>query len=158
MISISKNDTADVVVNQGSGYHPMDLCDFSGSYLFDSQIQESNENGTTSNGQPISHLNRVNIQHDTFLSVPITPSVFPQYTVTEVSRDQLLALAYTPSAYLTIAGTDNLVRQHIHIPSELKADKTVGTHLTIPTKQNVDGTQSNITSPYRILEVGEEDF
>ncbi|KAA6386149.1 MAG: hypothetical protein EZS28_018321 [Streblomastix strix] len=36
------------------------------------------------------------MQPDTLPSVPIPPSVFPQYTVTEVSRDQLLALAYTP--------------------------------------------------------------
>ncbi|KAA6384173.1 MAG: hypothetical protein EZS28_020299 [Streblomastix strix] len=35
------------------------------------------------------------MQHDILPPMPIPPSVFPQYTVTEVSRDQLLALAYT---------------------------------------------------------------
>ncbi|KAA6376467.1 MAG: hypothetical protein EZS28_028005, partial [Streblomastix strix] len=128
----------------------------------------------------------------TLFAVPIPPSVFPQYTVTEVSRDQKLALAYTlygldafkiyiiddrvnklvminmhlrqkgfiegkkyvlnlsqsidpkrtllfpvmilydfntdpiqdiPSAYLTVADTDNPARWHIHISLELKADK-----------------------------------
>ncbi|KAA6402985.1 MAG: hypothetical protein EZS28_001490 [Streblomastix strix] len=90
------NDTPDVVVNQGSGFYPMDLCDFSGSYLIDPLPQESNQNDITSNGQPISHIDSVIMQHDTLPSVPIPPSVFPQYAVTEVSRDQLLALAYTP--------------------------------------------------------------
>ncbi|KAA6364522.1 MAG: hypothetical protein EZS28_039951 [Streblomastix strix] len=96
MIQINGNDTPDIVVNQGIGQYPMDLCDFSGSYLIDPQEQESKQNNITSNGQPISHIDNVIIQHDTLPSVPITPSVFPQYTVTEVSRDQLLALAYTP--------------------------------------------------------------
>ncbi|KAA6378533.1 MAG: hypothetical protein EZS28_025941 [Streblomastix strix] len=36
------------------------------------------------------------MQHDTLPTVPISPSVFPQYAVTEVSRDQLLALDSTP--------------------------------------------------------------
>ncbi|KAA6315473.1 MAG: hypothetical protein EZS28_055417, partial [Streblomastix strix] len=139
------------------------------------------------------------MQHDTIPSVPIPPSVFPQYTVTEVSRDQLLSLAYTPydldvfkiyiiddtinklvmfnmhlrqkgfidtkqyvlsmselidpkktllfpvmilydfntdpiqdipSAYLTDGDTDNPVRWHIHISSELKADKFVNYYLS----------------------------
>ncbi|KAA6332709.1 MAG: hypothetical protein EZS28_053245, partial [Streblomastix strix] len=43
MIQINGNDTPDVVVNQGFGYYPMDLCDFSGSYLLDPQPQESNQ-------------------------------------------------------------------------------------------------------------------
>ncbi|KAA6371401.1 MAG: hypothetical protein EZS28_033072, partial [Streblomastix strix] len=96
MIQINVNDTPDVVVNQGSGFYPMDLCDFIGSYLIDPLPQESNQNDITSYGQPISHIDSVIMQHDTLPSVPIPPSVFPQYTVTEVSRDQLLALAYTP--------------------------------------------------------------
>ncbi|KAA6380612.1 MAG: hypothetical protein EZS28_023860 [Streblomastix strix] len=194
MIQINGNDTPDVVVNQGSEFYPMDLCDFSGSYLIDPQPQESNQNDITSNGEPISYIDSVIMQHDTLPSVPIPPSVFPQYTVKEVSRDQLLALAYTPydldvfkiyiiddtvnklvmfnihlrqkgfidtkqyvlsmsesidpkktllfpvmilydfntdpiqdipSAYLTIAGTDNTSRWHIHISSQLKADKFV---------------------------------
>ncbi|KAA6360194.1 MAG: hypothetical protein EZS28_044279, partial [Streblomastix strix] len=199
MIQINGNDTPDVVVNQGSGFYPMDLCDFSGSYLIDPQPQESNQNDITSNGQPISHIDSVIMQHDTLPSVPISPSIFPQYTVTEVSRDQLLALAYTPydldvfkiyiiddivnklvmfnmhlrqkgfidtkqyvlsmsesidpkktllfpvtilynfntdpiqdipSAYLTIADTDNPARWHIHISSQLKADKFVNYYLS----------------------------
>ncbi|KAA6357997.1 MAG: hypothetical protein EZS28_046476 [Streblomastix strix] len=65
------------------------------TYLFVPQTKESNENGTASNRQPISHIDRVIIQHDTFPSVPIPPTFFSQYTVTDVSRDQLLALAYT---------------------------------------------------------------
>ncbi|KAA6371403.1 MAG: hypothetical protein EZS28_033069 [Streblomastix strix] len=85
MIQINENDTPNVVVNQGSGVYPMDLCDFSGSYLIDPQPQESNQNNVTSNGQPISHIDSVIMQHDTLPSVPILPSVFPQYTVTEVS-------------------------------------------------------------------------
>ncbi|KAA6367478.1 MAG: hypothetical protein EZS28_036995, partial [Streblomastix strix] len=96
MIQINGNDTPDVVVNQGFGYYHMDLCDFRGSYLIDPQPQESNQNNITSNGEPISHIDSIIMQHDTIPSVPIPPSVFPQYTVTEVSRDQILALAYTP--------------------------------------------------------------
>ncbi|KAA6364669.1 MAG: hypothetical protein EZS28_039804, partial [Streblomastix strix] len=96
MIQINGNDTPDVVVNQGFGYYPMDLCDFSGSYLLDPQPQESNQSNNVSNVEPISHIDNVIMQHDVTPSVPIPPSVFPQYTVTEVSRDQLLALAYTP--------------------------------------------------------------
>ncbi|KAA6381993.1 MAG: hypothetical protein EZS28_022481 [Streblomastix strix] len=74
----------------------LDLCDFCGSYLIDPQPQESNQNYITSNGQPISHIDSVIMQHDTLPSVPIPPSVFRFYTVAEVSRDQLLALANTP--------------------------------------------------------------
>ncbi|KAA6359204.1 MAG: hypothetical protein EZS28_045269 [Streblomastix strix] len=96
MIQINGNDTPDVVVNQGSGFYPMDLCDLSGSYLLDPQPQESNQNNVTSNEEPISHIDNVIMQHDVLPLMPISPSVFPQYTVTEVSRDQLLALAYTP--------------------------------------------------------------
>ncbi|KAA6391347.1 MAG: hypothetical protein EZS28_013129 [Streblomastix strix] len=36
------------------------------------------------------------MQHDTLPSVSTLPYVFPLYTVTEVARDQLLALVYTP--------------------------------------------------------------
>ncbi|KAA6385388.1 MAG: hypothetical protein EZS28_019086 [Streblomastix strix] len=96
MIQISGNNTPDIVVNQGSWQYPMDLSDFSGSYLIDPQPQESYQNNITSNGEPISHIDSVIIQHDTLPPIPIPPSVFPQYTVTEVSREQLLALAYTP--------------------------------------------------------------
>ncbi|KAA6391988.1 MAG: hypothetical protein EZS28_012481 [Streblomastix strix] len=199
MIQINENDTPDVFVNQGFEYYPMDLCDFNGSYLIDPLPQESNLNNITSNGEPISHMDSVIMQHDTLPSVPIPPSVFSQYTVTEVSRDQLLALAYTPydfdafkiyiiddtvnklvmfnthlrqkgfietkqyvlcmsesidpkktllfpvmilydfntdpiqdipSAYLTVADTDNPARWHIHISSELKADKFVNYYLS----------------------------
>ncbi|KAA6397234.1 MAG: hypothetical protein EZS28_007232 [Streblomastix strix] len=199
MIQINGNDTPDVVVNQGFGFYPMDLCDFSGSYLLDPQPQESNQNDITLNGEPISHIDSVIMQHDILPPMPIPPSVFPQYTVTEVSRDQLLALAYTsydldvfkiyiiddivnklvmfnmhlrqkgfietkqyvlsmsesinpkktllfpvmilydfntdpiqdiPSAYLTVADTDNPARWHIHISSELKADKFVNYYLS----------------------------
>ncbi|KAA6371527.1 MAG: hypothetical protein EZS28_032945, partial [Streblomastix strix] len=191
MMQINGNDTPDVVMNYGSRFYPMDLCDFSGSYIIDPLPQESNQNDITSNGQPISHIDCIIMQHDTLPSVPIPPSVFPQYTVTEVSRDQLLALAYTPydldafkiyiiddtvnklvmfnmhlrqkgfidtkqyvlsmsqsidpkktllfpvmilydfntdpiqdipSAYLTVADTNNPARWHIHISSQLKAD------------------------------------
>ncbi|KAA6353044.1 MAG: hypothetical protein EZS28_051429, partial [Streblomastix strix] len=96
MIQINGNDTPDVVVNQGFGYYPMDLCDFSGSYLLDPQPQESNQSNNVSNVEPISHIDNVIMQHDVTPSLPIPPSVFPQYAVTEVSRDQILALAYTP--------------------------------------------------------------
>ncbi|KAA6371321.1 MAG: hypothetical protein EZS28_033152, partial [Streblomastix strix] len=199
MIQINGNDTPDAVVNQGSWFYPMDLCDFSGSYLLDPLPQESNQNDITSNGEPISHIDSVIMQHDTLPSVPIPPSVFPQYTVSEVSRDQLLALAYTPydldafkiyiiddtvnkivmfnmhlrqkgfietkqyvlsmsesinpkktllfpvmisydfntdpildipSAYLCVADTDNPARWHIHISSQLKADKFVNYYLS----------------------------
>ncbi|KAA6373284.1 MAG: hypothetical protein EZS28_031189 [Streblomastix strix] len=199
MIQINGNDTPDVVVNQGFGYYTVDLCDFSGSYLLDPQPQESNQSNNVSNVEPISHIDSVIMQHDVTPSVPIPPSIFPQYTVTEVSRDQLLALAYTPydldafkiyiiddtvnklvmfnmhlrqkgfidvkqyvlsmsesidpkrtllfpvmilydfntdpiqdipSAYLTIADTDNPARWHIHISSELKADKFVNYYLS----------------------------
>ncbi|KAA6391058.1 MAG: hypothetical protein EZS28_013415 [Streblomastix strix] len=95
MIQINGNDTPDVVVNQGSGFYPMDQFDFSGSYLIVSLPQESNQNTITSNGPPISHIDSVIMQHDTLPSVPIPPSVFPYYIVTEVSRDQLLALTYS---------------------------------------------------------------
>ncbi|KAA6389568.1 MAG: hypothetical protein EZS28_014904 [Streblomastix strix] len=191
IIQINGNDTPDVVVNQGFGYYPMDLCDFSGSYLIDPQLQESNQNNITSNDQPISHIDSVIMQHDILPPMPIPPSVFPQYTVTEVSRDQILTLAYTPygldafkiyiidysvnklvmfnmhlrqkgfidtkqylltmsqsldpkrtllfpvmilydfntdpiqdipSAYLTVADTDNPARWYIHIQSQLKVD------------------------------------
>ncbi|KAA6400326.1 MAG: hypothetical protein EZS28_004143 [Streblomastix strix] len=172
MIQINRNDTLDDVVNQGFGYYPIDLCEFSGSYLIDSQQYEQNQNNITSNGQPISHIDSVIMQYDILPPMPIPLSVFPQYTVIEVSRDQLLAIAYTsydldafkiyiiddtvnklvmfnmhlrqkgtllfpvmilydfntdpiqdiPSAYLTIADTDNPARWHIHISSELKAD------------------------------------
>ncbi|KAA6365164.1 MAG: hypothetical protein EZS28_039309, partial [Streblomastix strix] len=74
MIQINANDTPDVVVNQGFGYYPMDLCDFSGSYLLDPQPQESNQNDITLNGEPISHIDSVIMQHDTLPSVPIPPS------------------------------------------------------------------------------------
>ncbi|KAA6372152.1 MAG: hypothetical protein EZS28_032322, partial [Streblomastix strix] len=199
MILINGNDTPDVVVNQGSGFYPMDLCDFSGSYLLDPQPQESNLSNETSNGIPISHIDNVIMQHDVPPPMPILPSVFPQYTVTEVSRDQILALAYAPydldvfkiyiiddtvnklvmfnmhlrkkgfidtkqyvlsmsesidpkktllfpvmilydfntdpiqdipSAYLTIADTYNTSCWHIHISSQLKADKFVNYYLS----------------------------
>ncbi|KAA6402483.1 MAG: hypothetical protein EZS28_001996 [Streblomastix strix] len=47
--TVNGNDTSDVVVNQGFGYYPTDLCDFSGSYLIDPHLQESNWNNITSN-------------------------------------------------------------------------------------------------------------
>ncbi|KAA6391481.1 MAG: hypothetical protein EZS28_012993, partial [Streblomastix strix] len=56
MIQINGNDTPDFVVNQGFGYYPMDLCDFSGSYLLDPQPQESNQSNNVSNVEPISHI------------------------------------------------------------------------------------------------------
>ncbi|KAA6382223.1 MAG: hypothetical protein EZS28_022250 [Streblomastix strix] len=96
MIQINGSDTPDVVVNQGFEFYPMDLCDFRGSYLIDSQPQESNQNNVTSNELPISLVDNVIMQHNTLSTDSIPPSVFPQYTVMEVSRDQLLALAYTP--------------------------------------------------------------
>ncbi|KAA6362347.1 MAG: hypothetical protein EZS28_042126 [Streblomastix strix] len=171
MIQMNGNDSPDAVVNQGFGFYPMDLCDFSGSYLIDPQPQESNQINITSNGEPISHIDSAIMQHDTIPSVPIPPSIFPQYIVKEVSRDQLLGLAYAPydldafkiyiiddtlnklvmfnmylrqkgfienklyvpnisSAYLTVADTDNPVRWHIHISSELKADKFVNYYLS----------------------------
>ncbi|KAA6387361.1 MAG: hypothetical protein EZS28_017111 [Streblomastix strix] len=199
MIQINGNDTTDIVVNQGSGFYPMDLCGFSGSYLIDPLPQESNQNNITSKGEPISHIDSIIVQHDILPPMPIPPSVFPQYTVTEVSRDQLLALAYTPydldafkiyiiddiinklvifnihlrqkgfietkqyvlnmsesidpkktllfpvmilydfntdpiqdipSAYLTVADTDNPARWHIHISSQLKADKFVNYYIS----------------------------
>ncbi|KAA6392663.1 MAG: hypothetical protein EZS28_011811 [Streblomastix strix] len=200
MIQINGNDTPDVVVNQGFGYFPMDLCDFSVSYLIDpSPTQESNQTNITSNGEPISYIDSVIMQHDVLPPMPIPLSVFPQYTVREVSRDQILALAYTPydldafkiyiiddtvnklvmfnmhlrqigfietkqyvlsmnesidpkktllfpvmilndlntdpiqdipSAYLTVADTDNTSRWHIHISSELKANKFVNYYLS----------------------------
>ncbi|KAA6383061.1 MAG: hypothetical protein EZS28_021412 [Streblomastix strix] len=95
MIYINGNDTPDVVVNQGFGYYPMDLSDFSESYLIDPQKQEQNQNNIISNGQPILHIDSAIMQHDTIPSVPTPPSVFPQYTIIEMSREQLLALAYT---------------------------------------------------------------
>ncbi|KAA6354749.1 MAG: hypothetical protein EZS28_049724, partial [Streblomastix strix] len=193
------NDTPDVVVNQGSGFYPMDLCDFSGSYLIDPLPQESNQNDITSNGQPISDIDSAIMQHDILPPTPLPLSVFPKNTITEMSRDQLLALAYTPydldafkiyiidetvnklvmfnmhlrqegfidtkqyvlsmsesinpkktllflvmilydfnidpiqdipSAYLTVAYTDNHARWHIHISSQLKADKFVNYYLS----------------------------
>ncbi|KAA6401374.1 MAG: hypothetical protein EZS28_003097 [Streblomastix strix] len=96
MIQTNGNDTPDVVANQGLGYYPMGLCDFSGNCLIDPQPQESNQNNITSNGLPISHIDKVIRQHNTFPSVPIPTSAFLQYTVAEVSRDQLFALVYTP--------------------------------------------------------------
>ncbi|KAA6402762.1 MAG: hypothetical protein EZS28_001707 [Streblomastix strix] len=170
MIQIKGNDTPDVVVNQGFGYYPMDLCDFSGSYLIDPLPQKQNQNNITSNGEPISRIDSVIMQHDILPRMPIPLSVFPQYTVTEVSRDQILALAYSPydldafkiyiiddtvnklvmfnmhlrqkefieskqyllnipSAYLTVADTNNPVRWHIHISSQLKADKFVNYYI-----------------------------
>ncbi|KAA6336397.1 MAG: hypothetical protein EZS28_052880 [Streblomastix strix] len=161
--------------------------------------QESNQSNNVSNVEPISHIDSVIMQHDVTPSVPIPPSVFPQYTVSEVSRDQIFALAYTPydldafkiyiiddtvnklvmfnmhlrqkgfidvkqyvlsmsesidpkrtllfpimilydfntdpiqdipSAYLTVADTDNPSRWYIHISSELKADKFVNYYLS----------------------------
>ncbi|KAA6371250.1 MAG: hypothetical protein EZS28_033223 [Streblomastix strix] len=96
MIQINGNGTPYVVVNQGFRYYPMDLCDFSGSQLIDPQPQEQNQNNITSNGLSVSHIDSAIMQHDILPPMPIPPSVFPQYTVTEVSRDQLLALAYIP--------------------------------------------------------------
>ncbi|KAA6363550.1 MAG: hypothetical protein EZS28_040923 [Streblomastix strix] len=100
------------------------------------------------------------MQHYTIPLVLIPPSIFPIYTVEEVSRDQILALSYTPydldafkiyiiddtvnklvmfnitdpiqdipSAYLTVADTDNPARWHIHISSQLKADKFVNYYI-----------------------------
>ncbi|KAA6365119.1 MAG: hypothetical protein EZS28_039354, partial [Streblomastix strix] len=121
MIQINGNDTPDVVVNQGSGFYPMDLCDFCGSYLIDQQPQESNQNNITSNGEPISHIDSVIIQHDTLPSVPIPQSVFPYNTVTEVSRDQLLTLAYTPhdldafNIYIIDDTVNKLVMYNMHL-------------------------------------------
>ncbi|KAA6364799.1 MAG: hypothetical protein EZS28_039674 [Streblomastix strix] len=171
-----------------------------GSYLIDPLPQESNQNDIASNREPISYIDSVIMQHDTFPSVLIPPSVFPQYTVIKVSRDQILALAYTsydldvfkiyiiddavnklvkfnihlrqkgfidnkqyalsmsesvdpkktllflvmilydfntdpiqdiPSAYLTIADTDNPSGWHIHISSQLKTDKFVNYYLSV---------------------------
>ncbi|KAA6399294.1 MAG: hypothetical protein EZS28_005179 [Streblomastix strix] len=93
---ITKNHTPDVVVNQGFGYYPIDLCDFSGSYLIDPQLQESNQKNITSNGQQISHIDSAIMQDATFPSVLFPPSVFLLYSVTEVSRDQLLTFVDTP--------------------------------------------------------------
>ncbi|KAA6398698.1 MAG: hypothetical protein EZS28_005778 [Streblomastix strix] len=74
---INGNDTPEVVVNQGFWYYPMDLYDFSGSYLIDPQPQESNQSNITSNEQPISHIDSVIMQHDILPPMPIPPSVFP---------------------------------------------------------------------------------
>ncbi|KAA6392434.1 MAG: hypothetical protein EZS28_012036 [Streblomastix strix] len=121
MIQINGNDTPDVVVNQGFGYYPMDLCDLSGSYLIDPQPQESNQNNITSNEEPISHIDSVIMQHDAIPSVPIPPSVFPQYIVTEMSRDQLLAFAFTPydldafKIYIIDSTFNNLVLFNMHL-------------------------------------------
>ncbi|KAA6398321.1 MAG: hypothetical protein EZS28_006151 [Streblomastix strix] len=156
MIQINGIDTLDVVVNQRLGFYPMDLCDFIRNYLIDTQPQEQNQNNISSNGEPIYYIDSVIMQHDTLLSVSIPLSVFPQYTVPEVSRDQLLALTYIPydidafkiyitdnsinklvkfnmhfrqkgfiktKRYILIGDTDNPVRLHIDISSELKADK-----------------------------------
>ncbi|KAA6357567.1 MAG: hypothetical protein EZS28_046906, partial [Streblomastix strix] len=103
MIQINGNDTPDVVVNQGSGFYPLDLCDISGSYLIDPQPQESNQNNITSNGQHTSHIDSVIMQHDALPSISIPPLVFPQYTITEVSNDQLLAFSYIQKIYQSSA-------------------------------------------------------
>ncbi|KAA6381852.1 MAG: hypothetical protein EZS28_022624, partial [Streblomastix strix] len=121
MIQINGNDTPDAVVNQGFGYYPMDLCDFSGSYLIVPLPQESNLNNITSNGKPISHIDCVIMQHDILPPMPIPPSVYPQYIVTEVSRDQLLALAYTPydldgfKIYINDDTVNKLVMFNMHL-------------------------------------------
>ncbi|KAA6395385.1 MAG: hypothetical protein EZS28_009087 [Streblomastix strix] len=96
MIQINGNDTPDVVVIQGSGFYPMDLCDFCGSYLIEPLLQESNQNNITQNGQPISHKDNAIMQHDILQPMPFPSQVFPKYTVTEISKDQFLALTYTP--------------------------------------------------------------
>ncbi|KAA6376506.1 MAG: hypothetical protein EZS28_027968 [Streblomastix strix] len=68
----------------------------SGSQLIDPPVQESNSNNDIgANGQPISYIDSAIMQHDTKPQVPNQPSVFPQYAVTELLRDQLFALTYT---------------------------------------------------------------
>ncbi|KAA6403219.1 MAG: hypothetical protein EZS28_001252 [Streblomastix strix] len=121
MIQINGNDTPVVIVNQVSGFNPMDLCDFSGSYLIGPQPQESNQNNLTSNGEPISHIDSVIMYHDTLPSVSIPPSVFPQYAVTEVSRNQLPVLAYSPydldafKIYIIDDSVNKLVMFNMHL-------------------------------------------
>ncbi|KAA6389782.1 MAG: hypothetical protein EZS28_014690, partial [Streblomastix strix] len=96
MIQFNGNDTPDVVVKSGFEYYPIDQCDFIKSYLIDPPVQESNNNNNVIvNGQPISYIDSDIMQHDTKSPVPIPPSVFPQYAVTEMSRDQLFGLVYT---------------------------------------------------------------
>ncbi|KAA6366089.1 MAG: hypothetical protein EZS28_038384 [Streblomastix strix] len=131
MIQINGNDTPDVVVNQGFGFYPMDLCDFSGSYLID-PLKQSNDNSyQQSIDMANSHIDAVTIQHDILPSIPIPPSVFPQFTIKEVDKDQLLSQTFIPynfdefknyavftqlefcdipPTYLTVADTDNPVR------------------------------------------------
>ncbi|KAA6391915.1 MAG: hypothetical protein EZS28_012556 [Streblomastix strix] len=61
------------------------------------------------------------MQHDILPSMPIPPSVLPQYTVREVSRDQLLALAYTSydldafKIYIIDDTVNNLVMFNMHL-------------------------------------------
>ncbi|KAA6390666.1 MAG: hypothetical protein EZS28_013808 [Streblomastix strix] len=111
MIQIIGNDTPDVVVNSGSGFYPMNLCDFSGSYLIDPQPQEQNQNNITSIGEPISHIDIVIMQHNTLPSVPIPLSVIQQYSVTEKGFiDTKQYVLNIPLAYLSVADTDNPAR------------------------------------------------
>ncbi|KAA6377408.1 MAG: hypothetical protein EZS28_027065 [Streblomastix strix] len=120
----------------------MDLCTFGGSYLIDPQHQESNWNGTTSNGQPICHIDSDIMQHDTLLSVQRPPSIFPQYTVTEILRDQLLVLAYTP--YDLDAFKNNVIKStanklvifYMHLKLKSSIQDIPSTYLTVGDTDN----------------------
>ncbi|KAA6371007.1 MAG: hypothetical protein EZS28_033465, partial [Streblomastix strix] len=146
MIQINRTDTPEVIVNQGSGFYPMGLCDFSGSYLIELQSQESNQNNITSNGLPISYIDSVIMKHYTFLLVPIPQSVFQQYAVTEESRDQLLALAYTPYDIdaFKIYTIDDIINKLVMFNMHLRQKGF------IETKQYIHGMSESI-DPKRIL-------
>ncbi|KAA6393528.1 MAG: hypothetical protein EZS28_010948, partial [Streblomastix strix] len=223
IIQINGNDTPDIVVNQGFGYNPMDLCDFSGSYLIDPAEQQNNNIINIS--QRISHIDSVIMQYEILPPMSIPLLVFPQYTVTEVSRFQLLALAFASydldaskvyiindtvnklvifnmqlrqngfietkqyvlsmsqsidpkrtllflvmilndfntdpiqdivSVYLTVGDTDNPARWHIHISSELKADKQLRCLLSTLKSKSVDASRNDGEHHYSIKEIKPE--
>ncbi|KAA6391403.1 MAG: hypothetical protein EZS28_013064, partial [Streblomastix strix] len=106
-----------------------DLCDFSGSYLLDPQPQESNQSNNVSNVEPISHIDnafKIYIIDDTVNKLVMFNMHLRQKGFIDVKQYVL----NIPSAYLTVADTDNPSRWHIHIYSELKADKFVNYYLS----------------------------
>ncbi|KAA6388069.1 MAG: hypothetical protein EZS28_016403 [Streblomastix strix] len=155
ILQINGIDTPDVVVNQGFGYYPMDLCDFSGtfpqytvtdmsrdqllalaytSYDLDAFKNYIIDDTVNMEVMFIMHLRQKRLMESKQYLLNMSESVDPKRTLlfpimilydfnTDPNQD-------IPSAYLTIGDTDNPVRWHIHISSELNSDTFVNYYIS----------------------------
>ncbi|KAA6401440.1 MAG: hypothetical protein EZS28_003038 [Streblomastix strix] len=109
-------------MNQGSGFYPMDLCDFSG-------IAEVLRDKSLALAYTLYDLDvfKIYIIDDTANKLVM----FNMHLRQKGFIDTKQYVLNIPSAYLMVADTDNPARWHIHISSQLKADKFVNYYLRI---------------------------